>query len=300
MAVTFSNAKPMELEQFMSALSSTKSNDDDDSQQVAEPSQPKQQELFQFMKRSGLVSPSGDPNENQKILSALQSLSRKQNLLVYSPDYAQPTNLVTMQQPAPRANKLTYPSYQKPSSQDLSSLKDQQATLAALQSLAQQRSYSSQYSDPSALSSSLPKTSSQSAADSTSNAAYSISQKAVGTSDDKSVVKDDRQGHYGYEGHSGYDGGHGGNILSLARHPGGYEQDHYSHEPVGYNKHIALPVPSVSIKFDPLGLLKLLLAGIPRPLFNLNGRVFLGLELGKGLGVAKGPAHYGGGRGQWE
>ncbi|GFQ68026.1 uncharacterized protein TNCT_331601 [Trichonephila clavata] len=274
MAISFGNAKPMELEQFMSALSSTK-NDDDDSK-IEEPSQPKQQELFQFMKRSGLVSPSGDPNENQKILSALQALSRKQNLLVYSPEYAQPSNLVTMQKTSPRSNKLAYSSYQNPSTQEPSSIKDQQAALAALQSLAQQRSYSSQYSDPS---SSQPQSSSQTAADSSSNTAYSTNQKAAGASNDKVILKDDRQGHYGYEGHSlsaGYDPGYSGNVLGHARNPGGYEADHYSHEPVGYNKHIALPVPSVSIKFDPLGLLKLLLAGIPRPLFNLNGRVFLG------------------------
>ncbi|GIX76765.1 uncharacterized protein CDAR_20911 [Caerostris darwini] len=286
--VVTSNA--MEFEQFMSALA----RKEDDSEKVEEPSEQKGEEIVQFMKRSGLLEPqsrssNSQPLSDEQILSALQALQRQQNLLVYNPEYAESA---TPQQRAPRdINKYSYSTstYQSPSGKDSNSHQSQQATLAALQSLSkQQLPYSSQSSD----SSSQPRSaiSSQGLSDSTSNLPYSTRQQDTGANDDKSALKDDRQGHYGYDTHSGYETGY-------ARNPHGYEAEGYSHEPVGYNKQLKLPIPSVSIKFDPLGLLKLLLQKIPRPLFNLNGRIFLGLELGKGIGLGKGPVHYPAGHG---
>ncbi|GIY47441.1 uncharacterized protein CEXT_709341 [Caerostris extrusa] len=260
LAVT-SNA--MEFEQFMSALA----RKEEDTEKVEEPSEQKAEEIVQFMKRSGLLEPqprssNSQPLSDEQILSALQALRRQQNLL-------------------------------SPSGKDSNSHQSQQATLAALQSLSkQQLPYSSQSGDSSSLSSTHPRSavSSQGLSDSTSNLPYSTRQQDTGANDDKSDLKDDRQGHYGYDTHSGYETGY-------ARNPHGYEAEGYSHEPVGYNKQFKLPIPSVSIKFDPLGLLKLLLQKIPRPLFNLNGRIFLGLELGKGIGLGKRPVQYPAGHG---
>ncbi|GBM70661.1 hypothetical protein AVEN_187332-1 [Araneus ventricosus] len=296
LAATSRTANAMEFEQFMSSLARSDNSDD----KVDEASKPNDKEIVQFMKRSGLLEESNSQNSryNQELLAALHALQRQRSIPVYPTENAKPETLVTTQlRPAREINsQRLYSSYQKPVTKDSSSVQSQQATLAALQSLNQQRSYSPLSSDSSDLSSTRPRSSSssQSIPDATNSLIYSTSQQASSSDNDKAAMKDDRQGHYAYDT---YDSGYDGNIVH-ARNPGGYEAQSYGHQPSGYSSGLGLklPIPQISIKFDPLGLLKLLLQGIPRPLFNLNGRVFLGLELGKGIGLGKGAGgNYGGG-----
>lgn len=115
----------------------------------------------------------------------------------------------------------------------------------------------------------------------------------------RSVSKDDRQGIYDS---TGYDQGYSGGLLPASH---GYSdgRDGYSGYKEPLKEVVYIPKPSVNIKIDPINILRLLLSGIPKPILNLNGKVFFGVELGKNVGIKKGiggyaaPAYGGGGKG---
>ena len=117
----------------------------------------------------------------------------------------------------------------------------------------------------------------------------------------KSASKVDRQGLY--DG-LGYDQGYSAGYLpinhAISNDKDGYADGRYP-EPV--KEVLFVPKPSVNIKIDPANILRLLLGLIPKPLLNLNGKVFFGVELGKQAGITKGvggyaaPVYGGGGKG---
>ncbi|KAG8171143.1 hypothetical protein JTE90_027186 [Oedothorax gibbosus] len=286
--LTCKETHSLELEEFLSSLSSKK--DENSSEEIQEISDISQDQLLKIAKRSGMMAQpqpisSNDALSNEKLLQMLQQLqsmnNKQQNLPVYSPEYVQPLSQMSKAQRSPRAldssqssniNGNNAYSYLKPNSMPLT--QDQQSSIQSQQQT--QYRYNPQYT-----ATAIQKHTSQ------------AKSMHPATSNQREINKEDRQGHYPYESQahdSGYSYGHG-----QARSPVYAHESQYSHpEPV--HKSI-LPIPQLSIKFDPLGLLKLLLSGLPRPLFNLNGKIFLGLELGKGAGltVGAGPApHYGG------
>lgn len=115
----------------------------------------------------------------------------------------------------------------------------------------------------------------------------------------KSVAKEDRQGIYD---NAGYDQGYSGGLLPV-NHGYSDHRDAYSGYVEPHKEVVYVPKPSVNIKIDPINILRLLLSGIPKPILNLNGKVFFGVELGKNVGLKKGiggyaaPAYGGGGKG---
>lgn len=83
----------------------------------------------------------------------------------------------------------------------------------------------------------------------------------------------------------------GGNIERTGSY-GGYIQDdgyggksEYEYKPNGYYKEVKVPQVGVGINIDPFRFIRALLRAIPRPLLNLNGKVFFGVELGNKFGL---------------
>lgn len=84
----------------------------------------------------------------------------------------------------------------------------------------------------------------------------------------------------------------------------GYYSDPYYGKDIGYQKQIyenqmpqQVPVKTVGIRISPLNILRSLLNLLPKPIFNLNGKLFLGLELGKNVGLATGTGQKGNSQG---
>lgn len=240
------------------------------------------------MAQPQLSSTSNDALDNQKLLEMLQQLqsmnNKQQNVMVYSPESPPQTanpqrSARATDSPTSNSNPNRGYSYLRPTS--TSSTQDQQNTIQSSVPQQSQHRYSPQYTD-------VQKPTIQPFNDAN---AYSNQRET----NDKSAEKEDRQGHqYPYEAYSGHDSGYG----HQARNPVYAHESQYAHHEPVHPKPLSLPIPQLSIKFDPLRLLKLLLSGLPRPLFNLNGKIFLGLELGKGAGLTVGaPKQYGGGYG---
>ncbi|XP_035211805.1 uncharacterized protein LOC118185939 [Stegodyphus dumicola] len=337
-AIVFVHAKAesTDLEQFFA--SGVKEDGSDLNTERQDRETASTNELLQFMKRSGLFPATGvrttnvntvnNENRNQQLLAALQAINRQQTNLGYSQQYM-PQNYVNTQQQVPAlirslpTSNLIYQQQQTSVTANNNPNFAYQQQTPLTSSLAYQQPQSTSTSSSIKFSSSQQKASNddgnlsyqqpqqttdinkkldypqEKESSTDSQVTYTQLQQSSKPTDDKTASKADRQGIYDYEAH-GYDNSHAGG------YGGGYSGEHYISEPVGYNgynKNVHIPVPTVAIKLDPLGFLRLLLQGIPRPILNLNGKVFFGVELGKGVGVGIGkgvaPApHYGGGGGK--
>ncbi|XP_015910126.1 uncharacterized protein [Parasteatoda tepidariorum] len=289
-----SAAESMKLEEFMANLAKSGSESANEDQESAPLSD---DQLSQFMKRSGLIQPSVDSqnmNREQMIasaLQALQSLNPQSSPFLLAPQYsAQTSSAATAQQPLPKTVQ--------PGQTATAYASQQKGLLWDDDKSAQMQSYqqpSRPYSPSASASSSLPTVQSQQPVYLSQGQqqlysqymqASNIGSDKTQTSADKDpssskgVLKQDRQGPYAYE--HGYEPAAYDHQETQYRNPGVYNQGGYGGG--GYSK----PSAAVAIKLDPLGLLKLLLSGLPKPLLNLNGKVFFGVELGNNLGIAKG------------
>lgn len=256
------------------------------------------------MKRAGLLGSDSGDNPNgyiqPKSTSTLQSTKQQQASTYYKP---QLTNYVApKRQPETSQTKQlqtgTELDKRQSIQQRLQQIQLQQQQLQQLQQQQQQLRQQQQN-----LQSSLPT--------STRNIPLNINPIIKSIPDiepqqdgtPKTNTKADRQGLYGHDAgnyDTGYSGNHDGyDGYSESHSGGGYSGGgHYSPEPV----YKPVYKPSVAINIDPVGILKLLLSGIPKPLLNLNGKLFFGVELGKNAGLVTGfvhpppkKPHYGGG-----
>lgn len=239
------------------------------------------------MKRAGLMD-SNDQINNQQVSSAIASLTPQQALYYLPQLAAQQSQLTNYVAPKRQLSTQQYQKYEQP-----------QQKLQQYQS--QQKHQSKPQSDTKLYSDSSLQT---------KNLAQEDAEKDTSS---KTLSKADRQGLYGheniaYQDSTAYSGGHAGyGNDGFSDHQDSYSGGgHYGHEQVAYKPPVYIPKPSVAINLDPLGFLRLLLQGIPRPLLNLNGKVFFGVELGKNAGIgikggsyghAPAPAYGGGGKG---
>lgn len=278
-----------------------------------------------FMKRAGVMGGENLNPEQQRFLNALETLNPNQ-AIYYQPESNQQSPLGNYVAPK---RQLVIPQQQQPiyeerqlsqqqqlqQQQQLSSqqqLQQQQQALQSLQQLTpeqkqllkqqlfiklqQLQAQRQQVQQQLQSQQSSPQTNVYYPAE--NDEAKDSALPGVQDIDSRSVSKADRQGIYDS---TGYDQGYSGGLLPV-NHGYSDHQDSYSYkEP--HKEVVYIPKPSVNIKIDPINILRLLLSGIPRPILNLNGKVFFGVELGKNVGIKKGiggyaaPAYGGGGKG---
>lgn len=237
------------------------------------------------MRRSGLIGGTNQINDQQTLQNSLQTLKPNQ-AVYYADSQATPYQLTSYAAPNRQLSSTQQDQQQQsqheqdqPQEQQLSQLQ-RQILLQKLKEIQQQRRLILQQQQ--LLQSQQP---------------ASQSNGLQGTEGRYSKAASDRQGYYDDAGYSGTHDGYISPNYGLPAHQEAYSPGHY-HEPA--HKEIYVPKPSVAIKIDPLAILKLLLSGIPKPLLNLNGKLFFGVELGKNVGLKKGyapPIHGGGGKG---